>query len=118
MRFGDQKRTMDYKKQLGKNIVAFWLFAAFMFPTAVQFLHVNQGHEYVHCTEKTTHIHTSVTKCDICSFHLTSFNYDVAKYPDLLVPLIPVKVEANFTTLQFYSLKVSNTQLRAPPIFS
>lgn len=109
---------MDYKKQIGKNILALLLFAALMAPTAFQFFYMFEGHEHITCTEKTTHIHNSVTKCDICDFHLASFNYDIAKYPDLLIPNIPVKVDVRFTSLQLHSFTITNTQLRAPPIFS
>lgn len=118
LRFSYQKKTMDYKKQIGKNIVELLLFAALMLPTAVQFFHMFESHEHITCTETATHIHKSITKCEICSFHLASFNYDLAKYPDLLLPKIPVKVDVNFTSLQFHSFKITNTHLRAPPIFS
>ena len=118
MRFSYQKRMMDYRKQIGKNIVALLLFAALMLPTAVQFFHTFEGHEHIACTETTTHIHKSITKCEICSFHLASFNYDLAKYPDLLVPKIPVEIDVNLSSLQFHSFQITNTQLRAPPIFS
>ena len=109
---------MDYRKQIGKNIVALLLFAALMLPTAVQFFHVFEGHEHNTCSEKTTHIHKSITNCDICDFHLVSFNYNITKYPNLLVPKIPVGVDVKFTSLLFHSFKTTNTQLRAPPIFS
>jgi hypothetical protein len=109
---------MDYRKQIGKNIVALLLFVALVLPTAVQFIHMLEGHEHIACTENVTHIHESVTECDICDFHLALFNYDITKYPDLLLPKILVKAEANFTSLQFHSFQITNTQLRAPPIFS
>ncbi|MCX2679384.1 hypothetical protein OOZ15_05460 [Galbibacter sp. EGI 63066] len=109
---------MEYKKQIGKNIVALLLFAALMLPTAIQFFHMFEGHEHITCSEKTSHIHKSITKCDTCDFHLVSFNYDIAKYPDLLLPKIPVKINVDFASLQFHSIKITNTQLRAPPIFS
>lgn len=109
---------MDSKKQLGKNIAALLLFAALMLPTAIEFIHMFEGHEHITCNDRTTHIHKSVLKCEICHFHLASFNYDITEYPNLLLPKIPVKIEANFTSLQFHSFKLTNTQLRAPPIFS
>ncbi|WP_146743714.1 hypothetical protein [Aequorivita sp. CIP111184] len=109
---------MDYKKQLGKNIAALLLFVALMLPTAVQFVHMFEGHEHIACTEQTTHIHKSEVKCEICHFHLASFNYDIDQYPELLLPSIPVKIEANFASLQFHSFKITNTQLRAPPTLS
>ena len=109
---------MDYGKQFGKSIVALLLFVALMLPTSVQFFHIFDEHEHISCTEKTAHIHKLVTKCDICDFHLASINYDIAKYPDLLLPKISDKVDVNFTSHQLHSFKITNTQLRAPPIFS
>jgi hypothetical protein len=109
---------MDYKKQIGKNIAALLLFVALMLPTAIQFFHVFEGHDHIACTEQTTHIHKSSVKCEIGHFHLASFNYDIYQYPVLLQPDIPVKIEADFASLQFHSFKITNTQLRAPPIFS
>ena len=35
---------MDSKKQLGKNIAALLLFAALMLPTAIEFIHMFEGH--------------------------------------------------------------------------
>mgnify|MGYP000622114844 CR=1 FL=1 len=109
---------MDCKKQIGKNIVALLLFTALTLPTAIEFFHLFEGHDYIACNENTTHIHKSVTKCDICDFHLASFNYDIATYPNLLLPNIPVKVDVNFTSFLLGSFNITNTQLRAPPIFS
>jgi hypothetical protein len=109
---------MDFKKQLGKNIAALLLFVALMLPTAIQFFHIFEGHEHIACTEVSTHIHQDVPDCHICDFHLATFNYDIAEYPNLLLPKIPVKIKANFASLQFHSFKITNTQLRAPPIFS
>lgn len=109
---------MNYKKQIGKNIIAVLLFIALAIPSAIQFFHMFEGHEHITCTEKVTHIHKSVTKCELCSFYIASLVYDIAKYPDLLLPKIFVKVKIDFTSLQFHSFKTTNTQLRAPPIFS
>ncbi|MFT5824369.1 MAG: hypothetical protein ACI8ZM_005636 [Crocinitomix sp.] len=111
-------KKMDYKKQIGKNIAALLLFVALMLPSAIPFIHLFEGHEHIACSEQTTHIHKSVVKCEICSFHLASFNYDIAEYSELLLPKIPVKIEANFASLQYHSFKINNTQLRAPPILS
>ncbi len=109
---------MDFKKQLGKNIAALLLFVALMLPTAVQFVHMFEGHEHISCKDVTTHIHQDVPDCHICDFHLASFNYDIAEYPNLLLANIPLKFEANLASLRFHSFKITNTQLRAPPIFS
>jgi len=110
---------MNTTKQIGKKIVALVLFIAFMLPIAIQFFHMfDDNHEHITCTEQKTHIHKSITKCEVCSFHLVSINYDIAKYPDLLLPKIPVKNQTNFDSLWLNSFKVTNKQLRAPPVFS
>ena len=109
---------MDYKKQLTKSIASLALLIALMLPTAVQFIHMFEGHEHIACSENKTHIHKSSTKCEICSFHLGSFNYDITEYPDLLVSEIPMNVKDTSTSLLFHSFKVTNTQLRAPPVLA
>ncbi|MBJ7879938.1 hypothetical protein [Gelidibacter salicanalis] len=109
---------MEYKKQIGKNIVALLLFVALMLPTAIQFLHIFEGHEHISCTDQVTHLHNSDVKCEIGHYYLVSFNYDIAEYPELFLSAIPLKVEADFASLQFHSFKITNTQLRAPPVFS
>ncbi len=109
---------MIFEKQLGKNIAALLLFAALMLPTAIQFSHIFEGHEHIACTEHKTHIHKTVVKCDICHFQVASFKYDIFEYPNLLLPKIPVTIEANFASLQLHSFNITNTQLRAPPILS
>ncbi|MGY8886655.1 MAG: hypothetical protein ACKVGT_07535 [Flavobacteriales bacterium] len=109
---------MYTRTQFGKNVSTLLLFAALMLPTAVQFFHLFEGHEHITCSEKTTHIHKSNTSCDVCDFQVASFSYDIAKYPDVIAPKIPVGVDLNGTSLQFHSFIITNTQLRAPPIFS
>lgn len=109
---------MDYKKQIGKRRVAVLLFIAIMLPVTTQFFHLFEAHEHTVCTDNTTHFHETIIKCEICSFHFTPINYDIAQYPDLLLPKIAVKKEVNFTSLQLHSFCVTNTQLRAPPVFS
>ncbi len=109
---------MDLKKQFGKIIAALLLLVALMLPTAIDFIHMFEGHDHITCNDSTTHVHKSVVKCDICHFNLASFNYDIAEYPNLLLSKIPQKNEVNFTSLLFNSNKLTNTQLRAPPIFS
>ncbi len=109
---------MNLRTQLGKNITTLLLFMALMLPTAIQFIHMLEGHTHIACTDQQTHMHESIEKCETCSFYLTSFNYDIVKYQDLSLPTIPVKIDVDFSSLQFHSFKITNTQLRAPPIFS
>lgn len=90
-----------------------------MLPTAIHFTHIFEEHEHIVCNDKSsTHIHESETKCEICSFNLASFNYQITQYPDLFPIAIPVKKEINFDSLLFHSFKITNTQLRAPPFFT
>lgn len=109
---------MDFYKQTGKNIASLLLVLALLLPTAIQFAHAFEGHQHVTCTDNTTHLHQSITKCEICSFHLSSFNYDIVNYPNLSLPEIHVKKDANLTALKPHGFITTNTQLRAPPIFS
>ena len=109
---------MDYKKQIGKSITAFLLFVALMVPSAIQFIHMFEGHDHVACTEQATHLHETVVKCDVYSIHLASFNYDIAEHPNLLLPKVYVEKKVSFAFLQYQSYLINNTQLRAPPVFS
>ena len=112
------RQTMERTKQIGKNTVALLLFLALMLPTAIQFSHAFEGHDHIPCEDDSRHFHQDVPDCHTCDFHLTSFNYDVAEYTDLSLPKFIVKNAVNFTSLQFNSFKKTNTQLRAPPVFS
>lgn len=109
---------MGYKKQIVKSIASLVLLLALMLPTAIQFIHLFEGHEHTACTEQKTHIHESTPKCEICSFHLTSFDYNLAVYTNLVTPEIPAEVNVKVTPLYLRSITVTNTQLRAPPVVS
>lgn len=109
---------MYLKNQIGKTIASVLLLLALLLPTAIQFSHMIEGHEGDSCNVQSTHIHKSEKNCEICDFQLISINYDIAKYPDLLLPQISVKLTSDFTPLQFYYPTLTNTQLRAPPVTS
>lgn len=106
---------MNQKKQVGRVIVALMLFVAIMLPTSVQLFHAFEGHEHIACTKKASHIHEFSSKCDICDFHLASFDYQFINLPDLGSPEISTKQVTNFDSFHFYTLRFTNTQLRAPP---
>ena len=109
---------MYLKNQLGKNFAALLLLLALILPTALQFSHMIEGHEGDTCNEQSTHIHKSEKNCEVCDFHLTSINYDLANYPDLLLTQISVKLSTDFAPVQFYYPTPTNKQLRAPPVTS
>ena len=109
---------MYLKNQIGKNVAAVLLLLAITLPSAIQFSHMIEGHDGVACNDQSTHIHKSEKTCEVCAFHLTSFSYDIAKYPDLSLTQISVKLSTSFTPLQFHRSTLTNKQLRAPPVFS
>lgn len=107
---------MQRKLQIGNIIISFLLFAAFAFPSAVQFSHALEGHEHTPCTEVTTHMHEDLPECQVCDFHLATFNYEILEYPDFIVYKVPskrVKTISSGLSNKFY---FTNTQLRAPPV--
>lgn len=109
---------MNHQRQIGNQVIALMLFTTLMLPTVVQSFHLFDVHKHASCNEQSTHFHESISKCELCAVHFTSINYDIAKYPNLLLPKIFVKVNVIFDALLLHSFKKSNTQLRAPPIFS
>lgn len=109
---------MYLKNQLGKTLASVLLLLALILPTAIQFSHTIEGHESDTCNERSTHIHKTEKICEICDFHFTSISYDIAKYPDLLLPQISIKLSTDFTSLQFYHPTLTSKQLRAPPVNS
>jgi hypothetical protein len=104
--------------QIKHAITSLVLFCALMLPTVIQISHIFQDHDTVICNNQNTHIHNEVSNCQICDFNLTSLNYQIGEYPDLVLADIPQKVEKQFSSLLFHSFKITNTQLRAPPVFS
>jgi len=109
---------MNHKKQIGRQIIALLLFTILVLPIGVQSLHVLEEHEHPSCNDKTTHIHESISECELCAVHFSSVKYDIDKYPSLLLPTIFVKVSTVFDSLRLHSFTITNTQLRAPPVFS
>ena len=109
---------MYLKNQIGKNVVAVLLLLAVMLPSAIQFVHMIEGHEGIACNDQSTHIHKSEKVCEVCAFNLTSLSYAIVKYPDLLLIQISVKVSTNYTPTQLYFSTLTNKQLRGPPVFS
>ncbi len=88
-------------------------------PSCLQFSHqLEEGHEFTLCHEQEAHIHELNLHCDLCSFHFSSYTYQFTSYPELIIPPIISKTTlGTITPLCYYSLR-TNTQLRAPPMFS
>ena len=110
---------MEKKKMLVKKIIAFVLFLALMAPIALKLFHVcdNHEHEYTSTSSKKTQLQKTSSDCDICNFHLVTLNYDIDKYPELLIPIIPYENKALFYSSLLNTYSQTNKQLRAPPYF-
>lgn len=101
-----------------KKAAAIVLFALLIFPTIFNFVHHFEDHIHIECSENKTHIHQSVSECDICDFNLLSFNYHINDCEDFELTEIPVTLNVSLEPLQLHSFTTTNTQLRAPPFFS
>ncbi|SMC72004.1 hypothetical protein [Cellulophaga tyrosinoxydans] len=106
---------MEFKKQFGKSILGLLLFAIFLMPTVIQFSHVLEGHKHTICTDNSTHIDAKVTKCEICDFHFVVFNYEIIRFPELIISVPPRHIETNIVSINFKSFNLTHKQLRAPP---
>lgn len=106
---------MDTKNQFGKNIIASLLLMSLLLPTVFQFVSVFEDHEHVVCSEQQVHVHKSIVDCEICSFHFTPLNYNLAQHKSFEVLLISETTQENFTSLLFHSFTTTNIKLRGPP---
>ncbi|MDG1777977.1 MAG: hypothetical protein P8H23_01375 [Flavobacteriaceae bacterium] len=109
---------MKNSRNTGKKAAAIVLFAILTFPSIFNFIHHFGEHTHIECSENKSHIHQSVSGCDICDFNLLSFNYHISDYADLEPSEIPVELNIIFEPLQLHAFTLTNTQLRAPPFFS
>jgi len=113
---------MKIKEQIYKSIVVLVLFSVFMTPTVIKFDHLFKGHKHYKLTchnHKTeSHFHKHHDNCSICNSFFTPLTYELSENIHKVFVATIVKSEENFYFLQFHSFKVTNTQLRAPPIYS
>jgi hypothetical protein len=109
---------MKNKVNIRKIVTANLLFVVLIFPTVFNFLHHFSEHHHIECSENKSHIHQSISNCDVCDFNLLSFNYDINIDTELQTIEIYEEVNIIFTSLKFRSFNITHKQLRAPPIFS
>ena len=108
----------DSKKQFVKNIIASFLLMSLLFPTAFKFVSIFDKHEHILCSEQQVHVHESNVKCEICSFHFTSSNYNLVQQNELEgLTISEKKLERNGSFLH-HSFTITNIQLRGPPVLS
>ena len=108
----------DSKKQFVKNIIASFLLMSLLFPTAFKFVSIFDKHEHILCSEQQVHVHESTFKCEICSFHFTSLNYNLVQQNQLEGLSISKKTLERDGSLLPHSLTTTNIQLRGPPVLS
>ncbi|GAB1308686.1 hypothetical protein KH5_13690 [Urechidicola sp. KH5] len=109
---------VNITEQCKKNMLSLVLFIALMTPSAVQLLHVFEGHEHMTCNETETHFCKTDLDCSICSFEAFSYNNAVAFTNDYSLNLPILSKIDSYTTVAISSYHHSNKQLRAPPIYS
>ena len=109
---------MKNKVNIRKKVTANLLFVVLIFPTVFNFLHHFSEHHHIECSENKSHIHQSISNCDVCDFNLLSFNYDINIDTELQTIEIYEEVNIIFTSLKFRSFNITHKQLSAPPIFS
>jgi hypothetical protein len=109
---------LDMKQPFWKNLLASLFVAFLMLPTAIQLFHISEGHQHITCTKKAIHVHKSISECDLCDFHMSPLTYEIDSFSDLIQIEISVKLNIDFPNLHLPPFNVTNTRLRAPPIFS
>tara|TARA_B110000971_G_scaffold145814_1_gene148904 strand:- start:1205 stop:1534 length:330 start_codon:yes stop_codon:yes gene_type:complete len=106
---------METKNKFGKNIIASFLLMSLLLPTVFHFVSVFEYHHHVVCSEQQVHVHKFIVDCEICSFHFTPLNYNLARYKPFEVLFISETTQENFTSLLFHSFTITNIKLRGPP---
>ncbi|WP_146169746.1 hypothetical protein [Kordia periserrulae] len=100
-------------------LIASALLLVLTLPSFIQFSHqLTEEHEFTVCHEQNDHIHENVMHCDVCDFHFTSFYFEFLSYQESIVIPIISQTTIGTTTPLCYYLPRTNTQLRAPPVFS
>ncbi len=108
---------MPFEGKIKQTLVSMLLLAALAFPATVQFFHVLEGHEHPTCKEKAVHIHEDIPHCDLCAFHLASFDYTLYNYEQIGEFIVPSQSEKHITPILVSLFKHTNSQLRAPPFY-
>jgi len=108
---------MKITSQLLVTITTLLLGMALLFPTAVQFSHVFEGHDHKPCKDLTTHLHEKKIDCSICHFQISSYTYQIQNFKT------PFFSEIKITIIDFYTSSDKNKihysyALRGPPSYS
>ncbi len=102
------------KREIIRLSAALLLSMVMLFPAIVQFSHTFQDHDHPVCTDQQAHIHQEVQDCDICHFHQSPYNYEIASYSGEFQEEI-FKDFVGKTADPVLSTKFQYLPLRAPP---
>lgn len=103
---------------MANAITSFLMLSAFMFPSAIQFFHVMEGHDHKVCTDSSEHFHESAPDCSAYHILQNTFHYHFISYPELGFVAFSSYVQEAIPPLVLDSYLHDNTQLRAPPVIS
>jgi hypothetical protein len=111
---------MKIDKKIKQTIIAALLLVTMALHLFIQFSHhLEETHEYSTCHEQGDHLHEyENVHCDLCNFQFTNFYFELTSPEELQVSPIISKQTLSTTTSLCHSATITNTQLRAPPVFS
>jgi hypothetical protein len=111
---------MKIDKNIKLHIIATLLLATLVTPSWIQFSHqLDEMYDTTICHEEDDHLHgDEVLHPDLCIYQLTNFYFEFPSHPELQVSPIISNIAIGTTNPSCYSLSITNTQLRAPPVFS
>ncbi|PVW13850.1 hypothetical protein [Marixanthomonas spongiae] len=105
---------MASKKSIAPNVLSALLIGLLLFPSAVQFAHIFEGHDHKPCSEITTHLHEKQLDCTLFDFHFSNFSYSVAEYPEFYSLDEPSKLETRYCPVEV-SANSATYFVRGPP---
>ena len=111
---------MKIEKHIKQRIIAILLLVAMAVPSCIQLSHqLDEMHDTTICHVQDDHLHgDEVLHPDLSIYQFTSFYFEFSSFPQLQVSPIISKITLGITHPSCYSLSITNTQLRAPPVFS
>ncbi|WP_136073164.1 hypothetical protein [Candidatus Ulvibacter alkanivorans] len=102
---------MIFQQKIAHLIGSILLSIALLLPVAVQLAHTFDSHEHKPCKEVSVHFHEKQLDCSICSFHLSSFTYELLTSETVSEAIKTLTITTFYTywketeTLYSYSLR-------------
>jgi len=108
---------LSFRNTIINSVAAYVLTIALLSPVLIQCLHSFENHEYKACKEVSSHLHKKKANCTICSFHLSSFEYNIPNNSDFSVFTDFFKSEIIYISSE-KTVPVFHQFLRGPPLLS